>query len=91
MIINLLINFILLIFGTLFVFLPVVSLASIPLVGSFISSGLISVVKLWNTFLDTFPYAVLPWHIFIYVILPFELLLLVARFFLGHRLPVNNN
>ena len=85
MIITLLINLIIMIFGVLFVFLPVVHLPDVA------NSALITMTSIWNTFLETLPYAQLPWHLFLYVILPFELLLLVAKFFLGHRLPAHLN
>jgi hypothetical protein len=91
MIINMLINLVLLIFGALFSFLPKVTLASLPYVGSYISSSLIFIVGLWNGVLTTFPYAVVGWHVFLWIILPFEGLMLVAKFFLGHRVPAHLN
>lgn len=90
MIFNLLLNLILLVFGSLFVFFPVVAIADIPYVGSFLSSTLIQMIQVWNAFLITFPYAVTGWHIFLWVILPFEVLLLVMKFFLGHHVPTHN-
>jgi len=90
MIINLLINLILLIFGSLFVFLPQVSLSSIPYIGDDLVSILTNVVLTWNAFMATFPYAQTGWHILLYVIFPFEILLLVSKFFLGHRTPSNH-
>lgn len=89
MIVNLLINLVLLIFGTLFIFFPVVTIASIPYIGVPVSSLLTSMVLTWNAFMVTFPYAQTAWHIFLVVILPFEILMLLGKFFLGHRLPVN--
>lgn len=91
MIINLAINFVLLVFGSLFVFLPEVDIASIPFVGSFVQSLLLSAVSIWNTFMDTFPYAETAWEVFLIVILPFELLLLITKFFLGHRAPYQHH
>ena len=85
MIVTLLINLVIMIFGVLFVFLPIVHLPDV------VNSTLISATQIWNTFLETLPYARLPWHLFLYVILPFELLLLLAKFFLGHRLPAHLN
>jgi len=90
MITILFLNFIILIVGIIFYFLPVVTIADIPWIGQYISDTLISVVHIWNGFLETFPYAVTPWHIFIWIILPFEILLIIARFFLGSRTPINN-
>lgn len=90
MIINLLINLFLLIFGSLFVFLPEVTISSIPFIGSYISDALVLMVVYWNSFVDVFPYAEIVFHTFLTIILPFELLLIVAKFFLGHRVPVNH-
>lgn len=84
-------NLILLIVTGIFYFLPVVTMTDIPLVGSYVSSTLASLIQTWNAFLITFPYAQTAWDIFLYVIIPFELIMLAGRFFLGHRLPVNHN
>jgi len=91
MIVDALITVIITILTGIFGFLPVVTVADIPVVGSQISSTLLWVVLKWNAFLDTFPYATIVWQIFLYVILPFELLLLLGKFFLGHRLPAHTN
>jgi len=91
MIINLLFNAILLLFGLLFSILPTVTLADIPFFGPEISSNLTIAVQIWNGFLESFAYARSAYWILIIVIIPFELLMLLARFFLGHRTPVNTN
>lgn len=91
MIINLLINFILLVFGSLWVFLPVVKLSDIPLIGGFFVEYFTIMVNVWHSFMNFFPYAEMGWNMLIYVILPFEILLLTAKFFLGHRLPTNSH
>jgi len=70
-------------------FFPVVTIASIPMVGPQISAVLVQVNGLFNAFLSLFPFAVIVWHLFIYVVLPFEVLLLVAKFFLGQHVPAN--
>ena len=90
MIINLLINFILLVFGSLFVFLPVVHLTDIPLIGSFFVEYMGIMVHIWNSFMNFFPFAQMGWNMVMYVIIPFELLMLIAKFFLGSRVPNNN-
>ena len=90
MITILLINFVLILVGFLFSILPVVSVASIPFIGVYISSFFSTAVSIWNTFLVTFPYSVIVWHTFLYVIIPFEILFLVGKFFLGHRMPSNS-
>jgi len=89
MIFNLLINLVLLVFGSLFVFLPEVSIASLPYIGPSISSFLYQAMGIWNAFMVTFPYAQIGWQVFLYVILPFEVLMLVGKFFLGSRMPHN--
>jgi len=90
MIINLLINFLLLAFGTIFTFFPEVSIDSIPFVGQFIYDALVFAMLKWNAFMVTFPYAQTGWYIFIYGIIPFEITLLLLKFFFGHRAPINN-
>lgn len=87
MITNLFINFILLIFGWIFTLFPHVTIASLPYIGTFLSSTLITIVKVWNTFIETFPYAKVGWDTFKYVIIPFEGLMLLGKFFLGSRMP----
>jgi len=91
MIITLLINLIFIIFASIFTLLPEVTIADIPYIGSFIQSTLLTMVKMWNAFIVTFPYADVPWKIFLFVVLPFEILMLIAKFFLGHRLPTNQS
>jgi hypothetical protein len=82
------------IFGTisaLLSWLPNVDLRSLPVVGNAVFSVLTYAVGTWNAFLSTFPYAILPWHIFLYAILPFEGLMLLLKLVLGHRLPSHQN
>lgn len=79
------------IFGAIFVFLPEVTLNSIPFIGDGIVTILTTVSGWWNAFLETFPYAVIVWKIFLFVVIPFEMMLLIAKLFLGHRTPVNVN
>jgi len=88
MITNLLLNVVIVIFGIIFAFFPEVNLASIPLVGESLRNTLISVVLYWNSFMDTFPYAQILWSVFLKVVIPFEIVLLIVKFFLGSRAPV---
>lgn len=89
MIINLLINVILAIFAGIFSFLPPVTIASIPIIGGPASTALLAMVKTWNALLSTVPYLEHLWDIFLFVILPFEGLLLIAKFFMGNRTPAH--
>jgi len=89
MIINLIIGVLLAMVAGVFSFLPTVNLSSIPVVGSGIASTLLTMTTTWNAFLVTFPYASTAWTVLLTVILPFELLLLIAKFFLGSRVPAN--
>lgn len=91
MIINLLINLVLLIIGSLFVFFPEVTLNDIPYVGIHFREILINTVGYWNSAVETLPYLQIGMTMFIYVILPFEITLLVLKVFLGHRLPAHLN
>lgn len=75
--------------GAIFYFLPVVYISTIPYVGQGISDTMLTMVGIWNAFLVTFPYAQVVWNTFLLVIVPFELLLLIAKFFFGHRLPAH--
>jgi len=88
MIINLLINAILLSFGLLLQFLPSATIADIPIIGETVSSIMIFAVTHWNSVIDTFPYFDIVWTLFLYIVIPFEVGLLVLRFFLGHRTPI---
>jgi len=87
MITILFINFIILVVGSIFVFLPEVSIATLPYAGQAISDTLYSAVYTWNAFLVTFPYAVVVWNMFLFVVIPLEIGLIIAKFFLGHRTP----
>jgi len=69
-------------------FLPDVSLSDV--FGIDFASMLTPVILTWNSFMETFPYAQIAWYVFL-VILPFELLMLVGKFFLGHRLPAKDS
>jgi len=74
----------------IFYFLPVVTIADLPLFGEELADLLVTVITTWNAFLVTFPYAVVVWNMFLFVVMPFEILMLVAKFFFGHRLPANS-
>jgi len=68
-----------------------VTIDSIPLVGEVVHSALLTAVGYWNTFLNIVPYLQLPWHLFLWVILPFEMIMILLRLVLGSRLPVSHN
>ena len=91
MIFNLLINFVLLIFGSLFVFLPEVTLAQIPYIGDLLIDTLNWAVGLWNSLVLTIPYLDYPMKVFLIVVIPFEVLLITAKFFLGNRMHIANS
>jgi len=67
----------------------VVTISSIPYVGVALSEILTTAVLKFNAFMVTFPYAQPVWFRFLWVIIPFEILLLVAKFFFGNRLPAH--
>lgn len=90
MLINFLLSTILSVFALIFQFFPVSGLRDIPQVGEPVADTLTLMVEYWNSFLITFPYAVIVWHMFLYVILPFELIMLIMKFFLGSRRPMEN-
>jgi len=90
MIFNQFVNFISFLYNSIFSFFPVVTLADIPVIGSSAVSILEFCATTWNAVFDTFPYAHLPWLIFLAVIIPFETLMLVAKVLLGSRVPKND-
>jgi len=89
MIINLILQTILQILSAIFAIFPVVTISSIPYAGETIASILLTMTTTWNSFLVTFPYAIVGWHMLLWVILPFEALMSLAKFFFGSRLPEN--
>jgi len=84
MLINLLINLILIIFASLFQILPEVRLPT------FIADPLEFMMGIYVSLMDTIPYLRVTMAIFL-LLVAFEIALLVAKFFLGHRLPTNHN
>jgi len=89
MIFNLITNFVLLIFGMIFVFFPIVSISTIPVVGPAAYDTLSYIMGKWNAVMDTLPYLHEVWTVFILVIIPFEIALMVGKFFLGSRMPAD--
>jgi len=73
--------------GAIFYFLPIVDIASLPYFGTEIQTTLIWWMHTWNAFLVTFPYAETGWQIFKWIIIPFEIALLVGKVLLGSRVP----
>lgn len=90
MITNFLIGTIVLIFSSLVSIIPNVSFTDIPVVGPFVIEYLSLAMSYWNGFMNLVPYLHLPWTILLTVIIPFEMGLLIAKFFFGSRLPVHN-
>jgi hypothetical protein len=89
MIINLIFGVILGLISAIFFLLPVVTIASIPVIGSTLLVILGTMVTTWNAFMITFPYAQVVWQVFLFVILPFEILMIIGKFFLGQHMPTN--
>jgi len=89
MLIQTLLNTVIEFVKAIFDLLPTATLSDLPIIGDTIAVTLETVVETWNAFMVTFPYANTLWEVFIYVILPFEILLLVAKFLLGHRVPAH--
>lgn len=84
MLFTIFIKIILYIISTIFLILPAVSLPEGAV------NALTSMVQYYNQFLTIFPYAILPTQLF-FVIMGIELFMLVGKFILGSRMPVNNN
>jgi len=87
-------NFFLVIISTIleliFGWFHVVDIASIPLIGTIASNFLIFGVTQWNALLVTVPYFQFSWHALLWVVLPFEFLVLVGNFFFGARFPIRS-
>lgn len=90
MIIDALLFVIVTIISSVFYLLPTVTLSSIPVIGDTITEILTTIVTTWNSFEATFPYATTAWHIFL-MLITFEISMLIAKFFLGNRIPANTN
>jgi hypothetical protein len=73
-----------------FGYLPTATLADIPYIGEAVQEILTRIVLQWNAFEATFPYVTALYQVFLYVIIPFELAVLVVRFVLGNRTPVSH-
>jgi len=89
MIITFLLSVLVTILSILFYIFPVVTVADIPLAGEAMSSALYTAMGYWNSAMETVPYFYVAWDIFLFVIIPFEISLLVLKFFLGHRTPIH--
>lgn len=87
MIIYYLLSIIVSIFGVLFWIFPEVTISGIPIIGQPVSDILTVAVQYWNSFMETFPYAQTLWYVFLYMVIPFELGLLILKVFLGSRTP----
>jgi len=87
MIINLLINTVVLLFGAVFSIMPVVGLDSIPIIGDTLHAVFVDMALTWNAFIVTFPYAGVAWNVFLMLIIFFEMPLIALKFFLGSRSP----
>lgn len=63
---------------------------TVPLLLPFGLDGVVSsATGIWVSFMQTFPYAIVAWHMLLWVVLPFELLMLVFKMILGSRLPAH--
>jgi len=90
MIWNFLIDGLFAILEAIFYFMPVVTIADIAYVGETISSVLYAMMGRWNAFMATFPYAQDAWELTLWIIIPFELLMLTVRLFLGSHVPIHH-
>jgi len=90
MITNGIIGFFIAFLRLFFGWLPVWDIASLWYIGPTLSTVVDSIALTWNAFMVTFPYALTGWQVFIYVIIPFEALLLLAKLILGSRTPVSH-
>lgn len=87
MIVNILFGVLMWITGIFLSVLPSWHLWTLPYIGNWGYATLVMVVGYWNMFISVFPYIELPWHLFLYVVVPLEITLLVAKVLLGNRAP----
>jgi len=90
MITTTLINFFADLTNRIFFFLPRARIVDLPIIGDNLGNLLDTIIPKWNAFMDTFPYAETVWDIFIFVIIPFEILVMTVKFFLGNRSPIKD-
>lgn len=91
MIITLVLNFIASFIGMVMSIVPEVTIGSVPIVGPFIVTYLGMAVGYWNTFEGILPYVGIVKDMFVYVIIPFEVTLLLVKVFFGSRTPAHMN
>lgn len=82
--------FTLFIYSLVFLLVSIASILPSAILPSYALSLLATAIGTYNSFLDIFPFATLPTQLFLGVVLPFELALLIGKFFLGSRLPSNS-
>jgi len=71
--------------------IPQVTLNQIPFFGETIRSTLVTMMGYWNSLIDTLPYLQVLWNSLIYIVLPFEMGLIVMKLLLGNRTPTNDD
>ena len=68
---------------------PDANINSITGIGTGLNTVLVTAISYWNGFAETFPYADALLTTFL-MLVGFEITLMVAKFILGHRLPIRN-
>ena len=89
MIITLLLSFLADFIAMLTSIIPNVGVSDIPFVGTYVATYWTMAVEYMNTAVTIIPFFDIVWHSFLYIILPFEFSMLIAKFFFGSRLPSN--
>lgn len=89
MIITLLLNFIADFIQMLTSIIPNVGVKDIPFIGQSIAYYLALAVGYLNTGIGILPFGEIVWHSLLYVILPFEFMLITLKVFFGSRTPHN--
>ena len=89
MVLTLILKFIASLLAMFLSILPTVGVADIPFIGAYIAQYLSLAVSYINTATVILPFMAVVWHTFIWVILPFEFGMLLAKVFFGSRLPAN--
>lgn len=87
MIFNFLFDFILIVLSSIINIIPSVNISGILFIGDDLYNILVQMIRIWNGAIYSFPYLEIL-NIVLFVIISFELLVLVVKLLLGSRSPI---
>jgi len=89
MLLALVMNFVVDVVAMVLSILPSVGVADIPYVGEFVAQYFTLANGYLQSAMLVLPFMQVVWTCFVYVVIPFEFGLLIAKFFFGSRTPTN--